>query len=359
MNTELDFPKYVPSGLWKEGHVQGIAVDAKNGFIYYSFTTILLKTDLAGNPVGSVKNIVGHLGCITFDADRGKVYGSLELKHDAIGKGIMERTGKALAEEDAFYLVCFDADKIDRMEMDAESDGVMSAVWLADPLNDYYEADEVSGEPHRYGCSGIDGTGYGPVFGADKDSEKKIMVAYGIYGDNERSDNDNQVIVQYSPEVFTEYGKPLTQAEPHHSGPEKSEERYFLHTGNTNWGVQNLEYDAFSGAWLVAVYIGNKPQYENFKMFFIDGKIPAKEGEVFGRNGERGKNLSFAKIGKTDDGKRYGCHFSLGSTGVYSFGDGRFYFSRAQGNNEEKTFSGDVYMYTMNMENEKVFEMEE
>ena len=359
INNEINFPKYVPSGFWKEGHVQGIAVDAKKGFIYYSFTTMLLKTDFVGNPIGSVKNIVGHLGCITFDSDRGKIYGSLELKHDIIGKGIMERTGNSLADEDAFYLVCFEADRIERMEMDAESDGVMSAVWLREPLEDYYAKDEVSGSLHRYGCSGIDGTGYGPVFGADKDSEKKIMVAYGIYGDNERTDNDNQVIMQYSPDIFAKYGKPLIQKEPHHSGPEKCEHRYFLHTGNTNWGVQNLEYDAYSESWFVAVYKGMKSQYENFKMFFIDAKTAAKEGEIFGRGGEIGKKLSFAKLGSSTDGEIYGCYFALGSTGVYSFGDGRFYFSLAVGNIEERTFAGDVYMYRMNAKNEKVFEREE
>ena len=62
------FPSEVNSGFWPEGHVQGIAVDEERGYVYYSFTTILLKTDFEGNPVGSVENIAGHLGCITFDA---------------------------------------------------------------------------------------------------------------------------------------------------------------------------------------------------------------------------------------------------------------------------------------------------
>ena len=100
--TSTTFPRRVNSGFWPEGHVQGIAIDEVGGYIYFSFTTILLKTDLTGNPVGSVCNIVGHLGCITFDPDRRRVYGSLELKHDAIGRGIVSRTGKELAEEDAF-----------------------------------------------------------------------------------------------------------------------------------------------------------------------------------------------------------------------------------------------------------------
>ena len=199
--TSTTFPRRVSSGFWPEGHVQGIAIDEVGGYIYFSFTTILLKTDLAGNPVGSVCNIVGHLGCITFDPDRRRVYGSLELKHDAIGRGIVSRTGKELAAEDAFYLVSFDCDAITALNMDAEvtdDDGrsVMTALYLPDVVRDYTETDEVSGKPHRYGCSGIDGTAYGPVFGQSPDSQKKIMVCYGVYSDEERVDNDHQVILQ-------------------------------------------------------------------------------------------------------------------------------------------------------------------
>ena len=59
--TSTTFPRRVSSGYHPEGHVQGIAIDEVGGYIYFSFTTILLKTDLSGNPVGSVCNIVGHL----------------------------------------------------------------------------------------------------------------------------------------------------------------------------------------------------------------------------------------------------------------------------------------------------------
>jgi hypothetical protein len=45
----------IKDGPWPEAsHVQGIAVDKKHGYIYYSFTTLLVKTDLAGNVVGTV-----------------------------------------------------------------------------------------------------------------------------------------------------------------------------------------------------------------------------------------------------------------------------------------------------------------
>jgi len=150
-------PNSIYSGKYCEGHVQGIAIDEEHGYVYYSFTTVLLKTDLKGTPVGCVNNLAGHLGCIAFDKATGHLYGSLEFKHDAIGKGIMARTGRIIAEEDAFYIASFECDKIDRMDLDAEKDGVMRAAYLRDVVKDFLDDDEISGKKHRYGCSGIDG----------------------------------------------------------------------------------------------------------------------------------------------------------------------------------------------------------
>lgn len=322
-------PDTIFSGNWKEGHVQGIAVDAQRGFVYYSFTTILLKTDLQGNALASVENIVGHLGCIAFDEEKNCVYGSLELKHDVIGRGIMAQTGIQLAEEDAFYLVSFDLSRLDRMGMDAEKDGIMRAVYVADVVTDYSEADLLTGLPGRYGCGGMDGVSVGPVFGADADSPKKIILAEGIRRDVDRSDNDHQVLLQYDRSIFDTYGQPLPQLQPHHSGPDACEARYFFYTGNTTWGIQNLEYDPHSRYWFTAVYPGTKPDFENFEMFAIDGTVPAREAPLEGRPGETGLLLTSAKIGSPQkDGRIYGSHFPWGSTGMASLGNGEFYFSQ-------------------------------
>lgn len=324
----MNLPDSIYSGKWKEGHVQGIAVDLQRGFVYYSFTTILLKTDLQGNAIASVENIIGHLGCIAFDKERNRVYGSLELKHDVIGKGIMERTGIELAEEDAFYLVSFDLSKLDRMGMDAEKDGIMQAVYVQDVVTDYSEADLLTGLPGRYGCGGMDGVSIGPVFGADADSPKKLFLAEGICKDLTRTDNDHQVLLQYDLSIFDTYGQPLSQLQPHHSGPEACEERYFFYTGNTNWGIQNLEYDPYTRYWFTAVYPGAKPEFQNFRMFAIDGTVPAKEAPLEGREGETGLLLTSAKIGKGWNGDRiYGSRFRWGSTGIVSLENGDFYLS--------------------------------
>ncbi len=324
----MRLPNQMYSGAYKEGHVQGIAVDAVRGYVYYAFTTMFLKTDLLGNAVGSVTDLAGHLGCITYDKERNLVYGSLELKHDVIGTGIIQRIGYDATAEDAFYLVAFDCEKIDRMNMHAESDGVMQAVYLPDVVADYIATDEVSGKPHRYGCSGIDGTALGPAFGESEGVEPQIMVAFGVYGDVEREDNDHQVILSFGREIFTQYGRPLDQRAPHHSGPERADRRYFFYTGNTTYGIQNLEYDPHTGAWLVAVYAGKKSAFDNFNMFFIDGRVSPRLAELRGRRGEQGLLLTAAPLGVP--GKQpeiRGSRFGYGQTGVAAMGDGSYYFS--------------------------------
>ena len=358
MTAEKSLPNRIFSGDWKEGHVQGIAVDSVRGYVYYSFTTILLKTDLLGNPVGSVCRLAGHLGCITFDAEKNRIYGSLELKHDSIGAGIINRTGWDPSVEDAFYLVVFDVDKIDRMEMDAERDGVMRAVYLRDVVADY-QATDASGQKHRYGCSGIDGTGLGPVFGDVADGEKKIMIAYGIYSDISREDNDYQVILQYDRSVIDTYARPLDQAAPHHEGPASYEKRYFFYTGNTVYGIQNLEYDAFSRCWLAAVYRGKKECFTAFPLFVIDGSVAPVKKSLLGRKGEVGEVLSCAPLGELGlDGCIRGVHFPYGSTGITSLGNGDFYFSHSAANKEEKTFSSTLVKYRFAPEEQSLFKEE-
>ena len=196
-------PRSIDGGKWNTGHVQGITLDTAHQYVYYSFTTMLIKTDLQGNLIGTVDGLLGHLGCIDFNDEDGKVYGSLELKHDSIGQGIMKKLGKQIAEEDSFYIAIFDVDKIDRVGMDAEKDGIMTAVYLPEVVDDYCSKAK-DGKDHRYACSGIDGTAFGPVFGAPADSPSMLMVAYGVYGDNERTDNDYNVIMQFDWRKFAD-----------------------------------------------------------------------------------------------------------------------------------------------------------
>ena len=319
------------SGYWGGCHCQGITVDPVKEYIYYSFTTKLIKSDLDGNIIGSVDNIIGHLGCIDFNDSDGRVYGSLEYKLDEIGRGILKKLG--IAEEnlkEGFYVAIFDVDKIDRLDMDAEKDGIMRTVYLKTVLDDY-NATVMNGgveRRHAYGCSGIDGLAIGPDFGAGRDGRRFLHVCYGVYSEPGRTDNDHQVIHQYEIEDWWEgVSKPLSQNDMHISGPGEPRKRYFVYTGNTNYGVQNMEYDEFTGDYFLAVYRGKKPQFPNYPMFVIDGSVPAKEAPLRGFDTpETGPVLTLRATGTERDGIS-GIEFEHGSTGFYAFGNGEYYVS--------------------------------
>lgn len=319
-------PRSITTGEWTGGHIQGIAIDTERKYIYYSFTTDLIKADLDGNVIGTVGGLTGHLGCLAFNGGDRCVWGSIEYKHDSIGKGIMSRTGVKIADEDAFYIAIFDVDKIDRVGMDAEKDGIMTAVYLPDVCEDF-DSEGEQGAPHRYACSGIDGVTFSPRPGERQVSPYMLYVAYGIYNDVNRDDNDHQVILEYDWRKIKPFAKPLTQGEPHHSGA-RCENKLFFYTGNTNWGIQNLEYDTYLDAWLVAVYKGNKEKFRNPPMFFIDRKIAPEMGELKGLCGREGLLLTGAPIGIEDPATGVcGCDFPRGSTGIIALGNGHYYFS--------------------------------
>ena len=325
----------------RAAHVQGIAIDREKGYMYLSFTTTLVKTDMSGKIIGSVKGLAGHLGCIAFNEEDRRVYGSLEYKHDAIGKTILDNFSDIKEVEDGFYIAMFDVDKIDRIGMD--SDGIMSAVYLSEVFEDY------SAPSHRHGCSGIDGTTIAPAIGKT-DGEKFLYVAYGIYGDVERTDNDYQVILSYPLNELCSYAKPLNQLSMHKSGPSEYAHKYFVYTGNTTWGIQNLEYDAYLGRFIAAVYKGKKETFPNFPMFMIDASTPAKNEKLIGSE-DFGEVLTLAKDGIFDEKSGvYGYDFPLGSTGMISLGDGYYYFSKHWVDKEKDEAGSDVYLYRYDKE---------
>lgn len=323
------YPKHIQTGWYKSGHCQGIALDMEKGYMYCSFTTSLIKLDLDGRLIGSVKGLLGHLGCIDFHEADGKVYGSLEYKNDAIGQGILKNARKDGSVQDGFYVAVFDVDKIDRVDMDACTDGVMKAVWLRDVLEDY------KSPGHRYGCSGIDGLAFGPMFGASPSSKEYLCVAYGIYSDVERTDNDHQVILCYDTANWDQLAQPLFQTAPHTSGPAPYA-RYFVYTGNTTYGVQNLEYDAYTRRWYMAVYRGQKTSFPNPGLFAVDGSIAPKPAPLKGMD-------EFGFVLALDEHGINGWDLDLGSTGLFAFGDGRYYISHPK--HGEQGDSTEIVLY--------------
>ncbi|WP_040414529.1 hypothetical protein [Cyclobacterium qasimii] len=340
---EVKIPSHWPdtfySGDQGKMHVQGMALDKKNGFIYLSFTDRLVKMDLSGQMVGSVSGFIGHLGDLDFNDADGKIYGSLEYKNDAIGKGIKKTLGK---EENAgvngFYIAIFDGAKIVNTNMNAETEDLLRTVYLSEVVQDY-EAEVNVGDkimPHRYACSGIDGLTFAPSIGSSNLDKKYLYVAYGIYGDIDRDDNDHQVILKYDVTNWAKYEKQLSQDNLHTSGPKKPLEKYFVKTGNTRYGIQNLAYDSHTGNLFAAVYKGTKTQFPNYDLFVIDGhKKPVSTRIISDRHKIKGKTLSLLQAGSKDlDTGIRGWHFKWGATGIQPLGDGLFYISHNEKNDE-------------------------
>ena len=321
-------PRKIESGPFKAGHIQGIAVDTEQKYMYYSYTTMLIKTDMQGNIVGSVTGLLGHLGDLDFNDVDGRLYGSLEYKNDAIGQGILRMEKSERKLQTAFYIAIFDVEKITREGMDAEKDGIMTTVYLPTVLEDYL-AEVLTAEgkkEHRLGCSGIDGVTFGPKFGK-KGGKQYLTVGYGVYGETDRSDNDYQVLLQYDVSKWAKYEKPLSQEEMHLQGPAKPAGQYFVKTGNTTYGVQNFDYDASSHSWMMAVYKGNKKHFPNYTFFAADGAArPVKQALDGVPYIKKAKVVALKAAGK-QQGDIRGWDWGVGSTGMCSLGDGYFYLS--------------------------------
>ncbi len=338
-------PASIESGPFDTGHIQGIAVDTQHGYIYMSYTTILIKADMQGNVIGSVTGLLGHLGDLDFNEADGRVYGSLEYKNDAIGKGILAKEKSSQKLDNAFYIAIFDVQRINRMGMDAEKDGIMTSVYLPTVLEDYLATVEIDGKQvkHRLGCSGIDGVAFGPKFGK-KDGKQYLTTTYGIYSDTKRSDNDYQVILQYDISKWRKYERTLSQEKMHRSGPARPDGEYFAYTGNTNYGVQNLEYDPDLNVWWMAVYKGKKEHFPNYTLFAVDGSAkPIKSALKGVPYLSKGNIVSLWPNANTEIS---GWNFAVGSTGIAYVGNGLYYFSHNYKNDKGQGSSIKLYKYS-------------
>jgi hypothetical protein len=356
--TDLPSKIYVEDGNF---HVQGVVVDTSRGYAYFSFTTSLVRTNLKGEVIGSVEGFTGHLGCLAMNPEDGRIYASLEYKNDNIGKGILKGLGnkpKTGENESSFYIAIFDGEKITRPGMNAEKNNIISTVYLKEVVDDY-GAKVLNGDKqveHRYGCSGIDGIAFGPLFG-EKSGKHLLNIAYGIYGDTSRTDNDYQVILQYDPNSLRQYERPLSQSRFDITGPDKPLNKYFLYTGNTTYGIQNLEYDVNTGYWFAAVYPGKKTAFPNYSLFAIDGaQSPALQALKGFDSSEQGNVLQLAKAGMHDENSNtYGWHYTWGATGICALGNGYFYISQ-NGVTENKKQYCNLQLYRWTGEADKPFE---
>lgn len=333
------------------GHVQGIAIDREKGYIYLSFTTKFIKADLKGNVIGSIDRVQGHLGAMTLGPD-GKVYASLECKDDAIGKGIAKHLGTDVLDHSkcVFYVAVIDVDKIDRPDIDPEKGDVMTTVCIKEAGREYQSG--------KYGCSGIDGITFAPAFGK-KGGKMFLYVAYGIYKDLERKDNDHQILLCYDTKNWKKYETPVVFGEVPTNGPEKPLKKYFVYTGNTSWGVQNMAFDKNTGRIFMAVYKGSKPEFPNYDLFAVDvAQKPVKA--ILKGVDEKALTLKLSDDGLKDEatGVR-GWRFKWGSTGLCPLGDGQWYISENGKNKETKIQYCNARLYNWTGDAEQPFKKAE
>lgn len=339
-------PDSIPVAPRKNFHIQGIVMDKAHKYFYVSYTTQLVKYNLQGREVGSVDNLLGHLGCIAYNPEDGKVYGSLEYKNDEIGRGISNKSTGHRQSATQFYVAVFDVDKITRPAMDGAADGVMHTICLPTVKQLYEGTAHNNGTTvdHIYGCSGIDGLTFGPKFG-QRGGARYLTVALGIYRDTMRTDNDYQVLLQYPWPAINRYARTLNLENMHTSGPAEPAATYFAYTGNTTYGVQNLEYDAWSNQWFMAVYKGVKKQFPNYRLYAIDNSKKPTLEKLKGHDNTLGLVVKLSKQGLHDAASDiYGWRFPLGSMGMQSMGDGLFYFFHPQ-NKEANVFGGWLELY--------------
>ncbi len=318
-------------GTWASGHVQGVAVDVRGGYIYYSFTNLLAKYDFSGKLIGTLVGWTGHLGDLDFNPADGKVYGSLEYKEDK-----------------AFYIAVIDVARLDRVGVEASKSEIFRTVYLPEVVKDYgadlngdgifegddgkFKGDVVASPDHRYDCSGIDGVSFGPAFGRTG-GKRYLTVAYGVYGNTTRIDNDHQVLLQYDITDWSRYASPLTEAAPHRNGPAAPSGKVFVRTGNTRYGVQNLAYDETQRRWFMGVYLGQKPAFPNYGLYAVEARDKPVSGDLVGVSGPGGKGweqgmlLPLADDGLKDAATGIQGWNQKADVGFQPVGHGLFYLS--------------------------------
>lgn len=321
-------------GTWDAGHVQGVAVDLDSGYIYYSFTNLLAKYDLEGRLIGTLVGWTGHLGDLAFNPADGKLYGSLEYKAD-----------------EAFYIAVIDVAGLDRVGVEASESVLFQTVHLAEVARDYaadmdgdgrFDGDTADTRDHRYGASGIDGVTFGPRFGRT-DGPVMLTVGYGVYGDVTRTDNDHQVLLQYDIADWDRYARPLSEAAPHREGPAAVDGKYFVRTGNTTYGVQNLAYDAEAGRWFMGVYQGRKSAFPNYLLFAVDAQAQPARGDLIGvspassEEWEQGLLLPLAADGLEDPATGVRGWRWKADVGFQPLGRGLFYVAENSGGKGAQT----------------------
>lgn len=203
-------------------HLQGFA---KGGnFMYWSFTDTLVKTTLAGTVKCQVEMRDGHLGdCDYYD---GKIYASM-LGHPA--------GGRPWNDWSSFYVYVFAADDL----------RLLNKIRLE--ICEQYWAQRGT-ESDTRGFSGVDGVTVAPD---PETGEPKLFVACALDTDERFTE---QIILRFT--LGGEY-----------------ETEYRIPTGNTVFGIQNLDYDRENGEFWFSTYGPERDFQPEETLYCVSGDL--------------------------------------------------------------------------------------
>lgn len=217
--------KYIET-MHQNLHMQGFTSDGE--YMYWSFTDTVVKTTLEGTVKRCVPITGGHLGDI--DYHDGKLYASY------MGNCL---PGHAWNDWTSFKIYVFDAETLentDRINLD---------------ICDYYKS--LKGTPaDTRGFQGIDGVAFGKIPGTE---EWRMFVACAL--DN-GEDYKNNILLRFTADGVYETEYPIS-------------------TGNTVFGIQNLDYDATTGEFWFSTYGGSEPYQPKETLYKTDVNITKAE----------------------------------------------------------------------------------
>ena len=141
----------------------------------------------------------------------------------------------------------------------------------------------------------------------------------------------------------------------HASGPGKPDKEYFVYTGNTNYGIQNLAWDPYTNCMFMAVYKGSKSGFPNYSLFAVPmSQKPFREPLKGGNDKHEYLQLSLVEPSEGISPLRdeatglTGWKFKYGSMGLCPIGDGLWYIAENGKNKETGTHSCNARLYKWN-----------
>ncbi len=200
--------------LHQNYHLQGFTTD--NEFVYWSFTDSLVKTNLNNTVIAQVPVLGGHLGDIDYYG--GKIYASL------MGNALR---GEPWGQWTSFHIDVFDCDTL-----------ALEKMIRLDPCYKMH-----ANIPENHGFRGIDGV----AVKSGADGRPELWVAAAL---ETAPEYDKQMLMHFNLDG------------------ELIEIKYFK-TGNTTFGIQNLDYEDDTGLFWFTTYGGHKEFQTNTGLFSV------------------------------------------------------------------------------------------